>query len=236
MNMSFYTAAVGAGQQQNKLAVVGNNLANVNTVGYKTKTGVFSDLVYQNINAPANANTNLKQGSGGILERTETLFTEGSLMLTESQLDFAIQGQGFFALFDPGTQEFTYTRDGSFSLSQLGDVLYLANDQGKWVMDSQMNPIVVLDPNDELNIGIFDFENKNGMLSIGANQFLPVDKNGAPFLSENSELTRGALEGSNVDLGIEMARVIESQRAYQLSLKMIQTSDEITNTINNLRT
>lgn len=236
MNMSFYTAAVGAGQQQNKLAVVGNNLANISTVGYKAKNGVFSDLVYKNINAADYTNSNLKNGSGAILERTETQFSEGTLMLTDSQLDFAIQGQGFFALFDPGTQEFTYTRDGSFNLSQLGDAVYLANEEGKWVMDSQMNPVTVVDQNDQIDIGIFDFENKNGMISVGSNQFVPVDKNGAPFLSQESTLQRGALEASNVDMAMEMTRVIEAQRAYQLSLKMIQTSDEITNTINNLRT
>jgi flagellar basal-body rod protein FlgG len=100
-----------------------------------------------------------------------------------------------------------------------------------------MSPIYVntADDNQDLEIGVFDFISKEGMLLRGNNMYEPVEKQGQPFLNERAAVLSGILEMGNVDLAYEMSRVIETQRAYQMALKMIQTSDEIEQTINNLR-
>jgi len=105
------------------------------------------------------------------------------------------------------------------------------------VLDQNRNPILVNENSpDTLPIGIFDFVNKNGMLSVGENEFTPVAKNGNPFDAEDAKLRKGMLEMSNVDFADQMSKVIEAQRAYSYALRMVQTSDEIESTINALRT
>lgn len=143
MELSFYTAAVGATSQQEKLDVIANNMANANTYGYKAKNPVFSDLLYSNMNAAENAQSNLKAGSGVRLEKTDISMEQGTLATTGAELDFAIIGQGYFGLLNPATQEVSYTRDGSFSLSRVGDDFYLASATGKWVMGPDQQPIVI---------------------------------------------------------------------------------------------
>lgn len=240
MYSSFYTAALGAKGQQTKMDVIANNLANVNTNGYKSKNAVFSDLVYTNLNASQNAQTRLKAGNGIKVGQVNTNFSPAGFMETSSRNDFAIIGDGFFMLQDPTTNEITYTRDGSFSLSLRGNEFYLATANGKLVLDENRQPIIMSDAGKDINgnvpnIGIYQFANKNGMLSVGDNEFRAVEKNGQPTLATNITLQQSALEASGVDVGTEMARVIESQRAYSYALKMVETSDEVTATINSLR-
>ncbi|NLK38048.1 MAG: flagellar hook-basal body protein [Epulopiscium sp.] len=143
MDMSFYTAAVGASAHQSKLDVVSNNLANANTYGFKARKPVFTDLLYSNMNAAEGSDSNLKAGSGIRLEKTDINLEQGALDFTGGELDFAIIGSGFFGLINPETKEVTYTREGSFRLSQVGNDFYLASATGKWVMGADKNPIVV---------------------------------------------------------------------------------------------
>jgi flagellar basal-body rod protein FlgG len=237
---SFYTAALGARSQQAKMDVISNNLANINTNGYKSKNAIFSDLVYTNLNANKEANTNLQAGSGIKISQVNTDFTPAGYTPTGLVNDFAIEGSGFFMLLDPATQETTYTRDGSFSLSLREDQFYLVSSNGKLVLDENRQAIVMSELGKDTNgnspnIGIFEFKQKNGIESIGDNEFRPVEKNGQPELSSTSVLQQGVLEVSGVDVAAELSRVIETQRAYSYALKMVQTSDEITATINSLR-
>ncbi len=273
MDMSFYTAAVGASAQQSKLDVISNNLANNSSYGFKARRPVFTDLLYSNMNAAQNAESKLKAGSGIRMEKTDLVEDQGALDFTGADLDFAIMGEGFFGLIDPTSKAVTYTRDGSFQLSQVGDNFYLTSSNGKWVMGADKKPIVVkkakgINEEDEnttmntdggdmedilkqmveeietkmydskqLNIGLFDFPNTNGLLDLGRNEYAPVEKNGKPFtvVATRENVYRGALERSNVDIADQFAKVIESQRAYQYALKMVQTSDEVVSTINGLR-
>ena len=110
----------------------------------------------------------------------------------------------------------------------------LTDGEGRFVLGRNGNIITVTDPNAKQNIGIFDYGNYDGMLHQSGTEFLPVDKNGNLYYG-TGELVQGALEGSNVDLAESFAKVIEAQRAYSMALKLVQTSDEIENTINNLR-
>lgn len=239
MNQSFYSAAVGAGAQQARLNVIGNNFANINTHGFKTNNTVFSGLIYSNINAANGEVTNLRAGSGSRLEKTDTDFESGAFIETRMPFDYMIVGDGFFALYDPATEATTYTRDGGFRLSEQADGrMYLASDDGKWVLDRNNEPIVVTNERDDLPVAVFGFAVKNGIIHSGGSEFTTVAKNGEPILLNGNEeqiLQRGYLENSNVSMQSEMAKVIETQRAYQYALKMIQTSDEVETTINSLR-
>ena len=238
MYTSFYTAARGAMEEQEKLNVVGHNLANANNYGYKAKTTVFTDLMYYNLNNYTGEDTRYKAGAGINVEKTNTDFSPKGLITTEEKFDYAIDGKGFFMLRSPITNEITYTRNGHFSMSRRGNEFYLVNDNGNFVLDENRNPIRVLDGNaGELSgqIGVYGFNILDGMQSTGNNEFVPVLKNGEPFLMRDAKLIDHALEMSGVDVADDFTRMIEAQRAYSYALKMVQTSDEIVNTINTLR-
>ncbi len=238
MYTSFYTAARGAMEEQEKLNVVGHNLANANNYGYKAKTTVFTDLMYYNLNNYTGEDTRYKAGAGINVEKTNTDFSPKGLITTEDKFDFAIVGKGFFMLRSPITNEITYTRNGHFSMSKRGNEFYLVNDNGNFVLDQNRNPIRVLDGNTgELSsqIGVYGFNVLDGMQSTGNNEFTPVLKNGEPFLMRDAKLVDRALEMSGVDVADDFTRMIEAQRAYSYALKMVQTSDEVVNTINTLR-
>lgn len=241
MDISFYTARTGAKAQQQKIDVVANNMANVNTFGYKAQYAGFVDLLYSNVREPEAVDTQLKVGSGTRVEKTDIDFNAGGLQSTDSVTDYAIIGSGFFAVQDPSTNEIFFTRDGSFqhSLRQDGN-FYLVTGDGDLVLDRDFRRIQVdLEGGQEYappeQLGVFDFEIKDGMLLVGDNKFTTVEKNGQPFLVEDAKVQQGYLEQSNADLSKEMVRLIEAQRAYSMSLKMVQTSNEIEQTIEGLR-
>ena len=237
MNQSFYTAALGVGSEQYKLDILANNTANINTWGYKTKVPIFSELMYYEMKGKAQENNELLTGTGMRIQKADTDFSQMTLAESEGEYHYAIEGDGMFMLRDPSTNEITYTRDGSFSLSLRGNDFYLVSSTGKLVLDRNANPIQVNENSpDTLPIAIVDFVNKNGMLGVGDNEFTPVAKNGDPFLAQGAKLRQGMLEMSNVDLSDQITKIIEAQRAYSYALRMVQTSDEIENTINSLRT
>lgn len=242
MNLSFYTAAVGAWQQQERLNVHGNNIANVNNYGFKAKRPVFSDLMYDFF-VENGEGDQLARGSGAYMVSADTDFSSRGLAETGRAMDYAIDGDGFFALWDPATGDYSYTRDGSFTMSEymvrneeggFDTKWYLSDGFGKFVMGVNGRLVEVTDQEAELPVGIFDFVNTNGMLNLGDNRFSPIEKNGQLRLGEG-KLVQKYLENSNVDLANELSKVIESQRSFTYALKMIQTSDEIETTVNGLR-
>ncbi|MCF0151371.1 MAG: flagellar hook basal-body protein [Firmicutes bacterium] len=229
MNLSFYTGAVGAQQQQSRMNVHGNNISNVNTYGFKAEKSRFLSVMLA-------TDTSLKAGGG---------------VNTGYRYDYMINGEGYFALLDPADGQVSYTRNGAFqaaafrpagAAADAEDVMYLSDGEGRLVLDQEGELIPIPqaaggsqeDPEQELPVGIFDFVNNNGMQHLSGTRFLPVQKNGG-ITAGTGELIRGMLEQSNVDLGEEFAKVIETQRAYSMALKMVQTSDEVENTVINLR-
>jgi flagellar basal-body rod protein FlgG len=239
MELSFYTAAVGANAQQGRMNVIANNLANINTDGYKAQSAGIVDLLYQKYYKAATKDP--ETGVGTRVEKVDILYEQSGIvevMPVSGEHNFAINGDGFFAVYDSGSGNIYYTRNGHFSMSNYGNNLfYLVNDQGYLVLDENYG-LIIVDPdaeNQDFNIGVFDFNSKEGMLLKGNNLYEPVEKQGDPFLNIDAEVIPRKLEMANVDLAYEMAKVVETQRAYQLLLKMVQTSDEIENTINNLR-
>ena len=246
MNQSFYIGAVGAQQQLYHLNVHGDNIANVNTFGFKANKSYFTSLIYQDW---PGVESDLPMGVGTRMLKTTTDYSQGIPSETGRTLDFYIDGEGFFALVDLETEEVTFTRNGAFIMSALqretdeidenGDpvtetVFYLGDNTGKLVLNQRGGLIRIDDPKDDLPIGVFDYINYDGMAQLDGTRYLPVDKNGNLWYGDG-KLVRGYLELSNADLADELSKVIEAQRAYTAALKMVITSDEIESTINGLR-
>ena len=246
MNMSFYSAAVGAIQQQQRMNVQSNNIANVNTHGFRAERASFGALMNRDVIGIDNAE--LPKGTG--------------TRMTKATVDFAINGDGFFALYDPPSGEISYTRDGAFTAAQYwvdpteeeiaaaeanGEEAQpkpewrLSDNEGRCVLDPQGN-FIVLDMDEvkenraglELRLGVFDYAIREGLEHADSCRFVATDKNGQLYLG-TGVVKRGLLELSNTDLAQEFIKVIESQRAYSFCLKMVTTSDEIETTINGLR-
>ncbi len=237
MRLSLFSSAAGASAQQGKIDVIANNIANANTYGYKNKSASFSDLLYQHIRADVPGQEQIQNGIGARVNSTTTNFNQGSVQETFNQLDFAIEGEGFFAVQNPQSLEVSYTRAGNFVLSEAIDgTFYLMTTGGDFVMDRENAPIEVFSLDQDFsNIAIYDFANKEGMQSIGSNYFQPVEKNGAPILVEDKVPLQGRIEWSNMELSEEFAKLIEAQRSYSLNLRMVTTSDEVIQEINALR-
>ncbi len=257
MNMSFYNAAVGAYQQQLRMNVQAQNIANINTQGYRAERAAFGELMNRNVDGIDNSR--LPKGTGARMIHAPIDFSSRGFTDTGRNFDFAINGDGFFALFDPDTQEISFTRDGSFTMTQFWippaedaapevdengeetepqptSVWRLSDNQGRCVLDPEGNFIVV-DPDNQkapLELGVFDYAIHYGMQHADSSRLLATDLNGQLYLG-TGEVKQGLLEMSNTDLTQEFIKVIESQRAFSYALKMVITSDEIESTFNSLR-
>ena len=262
MNQSFFIGAVGAHQQLMRLTVHANNVANVNTYGFRAEKPRFAQLMYEDLKSVGTAEDGvggrpdfdtLPSGVGGCLWTTSTNFKDAPIQETQRDQDYAIVGDGFFAIADLTTGEISLTRNGAFVISELirptgevdendqpitESVWYLSDNEGRFVLSKTGGMIEVDDEHEEQPVGVFDYINYNGMEHSNINRtdtrFMAVDKNGGIRMSD-ATLMRGHLEMSNADLADEITKVIETQRAYQMALRMVQTSDEIESTINALR-
>ncbi len=247
MNQSFYIGAVGAQQQLLRLNIHGDNIANVNTVGFKADRARFMPLMYQNYLGIDEEQ--LPMGVGTRVMMTSTDFSQGGVADNGRLLDYMIEGDGFFALANLETGEISFTRNGAFMMAEyervtdevgpdgqtvMEKIFCLSDGEGRFVLSENGGLIEVTDPTEKLPVGIFDYSNYDGMLQITDTRYMPVDKNGGLWYGSGT-LRQGVLEMSNTDLAEELSKVIESQRAYGLALKMVQTSDEIEATINGLR-
>lgn len=231
--------------QMKHMDVQANNIANVNTYGYKSQVAGFSNLMYGYF---LGAEEEMSyRGAGTNLIQTSTDYSDAALMGTGMTFDFAISGDGFFGLFDPSTEEVTFTRNGSFAMAETtydeatGTMGWrLSDNSGRFVLDQDGN-FIDIDPDadmlthtpESLNLGVFDFVIRDGIVRDGANGFVNIEKNGAIQIGTGT-ITQGYLEASNVDLAKELTKVIEAQRLYTYALKMVTTSDEIETTINGL--
>lgn len=255
--MSFFTGAVGAYQQQQRMNVQANNIANVNNYGYKAERATFHHLMYGNVTGIDQER--LPKGTGTKMVKASVDYETSGYADTGRTFDFAIAGDGFFALYDLNTQGITFTRDGAFMMARYeippdedaepeidpitGEEIEpqptvewrLSDNEGRCVLDPTGN-FVVIDPQDrkaDLDIGVFDYRIYDGMQHADSGRFSPTDKNGDLYMGTGT-VKRGYLELSNVDLAQELVKVIESQRAYSYALRMVQTSDEIEQTVNGL--
>jgi len=249
-------AASGLKKQQLRIDNIANNVANVNTTGYKNARLDFRDSLYSAGIGPGpmrSPDNNIQRGHGVLSAAITRDFKPGAFQTTEGMLDFAIEGEGFFALRDVNGNT-VYTRNGSFHLSVEAEGTFLVNGQGFYVLDQTEQRILIpfgvnridvgVDGTMQFNIGdnivgtsslgTFTFHNLKGLETTGGGNFTPT-----AIAGERREafvtIRQGVLENSNVSLGDEMTRLIRTQRAFQLASRALTTADEMQGIANNMR-
>jgi len=233
MIRGFYAATTGLITHQTKMDVIANNIANINTTGFKPQQVSFSSLLYFNVNGGA-ANP-IAVGHGVKPEKTDLNFSQGDLQRTDMALDFAILGDGFFALESIEGGGITYTRDGSFRFSSEGRRNYLTDAAGNYVLDSRQRRIEQGEKYEHSQIGVFNFKNPYGLIPVGGNQFRQSDISGRGESVKTPEIKVGYLESSSVKTAEEMVKMIEASKGFALSSRVLQTADEMEKTVNQLR-
>ncbi len=259
MNQALWVAKTGLDAQQTRMAVVSNNLANVNTTGFKQGRAVFEDLLYQTVRQSGGQTSQetllpsgMNLGTGVRVVATEKLFTQGSVLRTENALDVAISGRGFFQVERPdGT--IAYSRDGNFQRNDQGDLVTASGyriQPGITIPDQAQSITIGVDgtvsvqlsgqaaPTQVGSLEIVDFINPVGLQPVGENLFIETAASGTPqpgTPGQNGlgQLEQGALEGSNVNVVSELVNMIETQRAYEMNSKAISTNDQMMQYINN---
>lgn len=253
------TAATGMHAQQTNVDVISNNLANVNTTGFKSSRVSFNDLVYQN-QAVAGAEssssgtvlpTGAQVGLGVRVNSVYKIHTQGNMLNTSSPFDMAIQGEGFFQINTP-SGETAYTRDGSFQLDSNGNFVNslgyqltptIAVPQGATDLNISNTGIVTAKVNGvSTNIGqitIASFTNPAGLEAKGDNLFLETDASGPSTIGNPADsgygtILQGFLEASNVDSVSSVTDLITAQRAYELNSKVITTADQMMERVSQL--
>ncbi|GEN23635.1 flagellar basal-body rod protein FlgG [Halomonas cupida] len=253
MIKSLWTAKTGLESQQVKLDVISNNLANVSTNGFKQSRAVFEDLLYQNLRQPGAQNnvqdrlpSGMQVGTGVRPVATERLHTQGSLQATENSRDLAINGKGFFQVVMPDGS-YAYTRDGSFQLDENGQMVtangypvepaIIIPDNALSVSVGEDGIVSVTEPgtsatNEVGQLTLSTFINPTGLQSIGGNLYVETASSGPanmgmPGMDGAGRLMQGYVETSNVNVVEEMVNMIETQRAYEINSKAVQTSDEM---------
>jgi flagellar basal-body rod protein FlgG len=256
---SLWVAKTGLEAQQSKMSIVAQNLANVNTTGYKRGRAIFEDLLYQNVvqaggstSQQSEAPTGLNLGTGVRLVATDKQFTQGNLITTNNPFDLAVQGRGFFEILQPdGTV--AYTRDGTFQLDADGQLVTSSgyalqpsatipsNAQAVTVGVDGVVSVVLPGQADPIQVGtlqLTDFVNPAGLQPRGENLYIETVSSGppqpgTPGLNGLGSLVQGALETSNVNVVEELVSMIETQRAYEMNSRAIQTSDEMLRHVTN---
>ena len=250
---ALWIAKTGLDAQQTRMAVISNNLANVNTIGYKKSRAIFEDLVYQNIRqvgAQTTQNTELptglQLGTGVRTVATEKLHSQGNMQQTDNSLDIAVSGRGYFQILMPNG-DINYTRDGSFKLDSTGQIVTAGGmtlepnitipADASTISIGRDGTVSVIQPGspDSVEVGqvqLADFINPSGLSPIGENLFSESVASGAPATgipgdAEFGSVLQGSLETSNVNVVEELVNMIETQRAYEMNSKAISTTDEM---------
>lgn len=259
MMRSLWTAASGMAAQQLNIDVTANNLANVNTTGFKKSRAEFEDLVYQNLKIGGTENLNgdriptgIQVGMGTRPVTVHKFFSQGDFQRTDNPLDLTIEGDGFFQVM--ANDELAYTRAGAFKLDQDGRIV-TANGyplQPEFNVPQDTVNIVVteqgrlscLDKAGEelagVDIPTFNFINPAGLKSMGRNLYVETDASGpvvegVPGENNFGTIAQGVLEMSNVELVDEMVNMIVGQRAYEINSKAITTSDQMLQIANQMK-
>jgi flagellar basal-body rod protein FlgG len=253
MYPALWIAKTGLDAQQTNMSVIANNLANVNTTGFKRDRAVFNDLIYQNlrqVGAQSSENTELPSGlmlgTGVRVVATQKEHSQGNIVQTGNSLDVAIQGKGYFQVLHPDGN-IVYTRDGTFSLTADG---VLVTPNGYELQPAMTVPtgttsltigsdgvVSVLQsgnsaPTQIGQIELAYFVNPQGLEPMGDNLYRETNASGGvntaiPGNDSTGTLIQGSLESSNVNVVEELVNMIETQRAYEMNSKAIATTDEM---------
>ncbi|MGN6512755.1 MAG: flagellar basal-body rod protein FlgG [Lysobacteraceae bacterium] len=259
MNPALWIAKTGLDAQQTRMGVISNNLANVNTTGFKRDRAAFEDLLYQTVRQPGGATseqtqlpTGLQLGTGVRIAATAKNFTQGNLNQTGNALDVAINGRGFFEVLMPDGST-AYTRDGSFQINAQGELVTnegYAVQPGLQLPEGAQSVTIGADGTVSVQVAgqaapvqlgqltLSDFVNPAGLQAKGENLYVETAasgpaQSGAPGQGGVGTLVQGALEGSNVNVVEELVSMIETQRAYETNAKAISTTDSMLGYLNN---
>lgn len=234
MTTGFHTATAGMIWSQKSLDVTSNNIANLSTSGFKADKASFADLLYTEVKQPE-VDPTLKVGHGSRMNKTDTVFSGSSLDQTNQPQDYALTDtRNFFAVRTPDGRTL-YTRGGSFHLSQHADGLnYLADSAGNEVLGADGNNIPVADIAVKQNLGVYTFASLDGLKKTGGG-FEATALSGEAIPVAGADVRQGFLEASSADMATEISNMIVQERAYQLNAKMAVMTDEVMQTINNLR-
>lgn len=260
MMRSLWTGTTGMAGQQISIDVIANNLANVTTTGFKKSKTDFQDLLYQTMKVPGaqtspdtESPTGIMIGLGVKPAAVTKVFTQGDLILTNNELDVAIEGQGFFQVELPNG-ETGYTRAGAFKLDSNGRMTTSEGypiipsitipDNARQITISETGIVSALlgDDGEATELGTIltaTFVNPSGLFAIGKNMFRETGSSGTAAVGTPADdgygpLLQTFLEGSNVNIVEELALMITTQRAYEVNSKTVQTSDEMMQTTNQL--
>lgn len=251
MEPALWVSKSGLEAQDKNITTIANNLANVNTTGFKKGRALFEDLIYQNLqqagaqsSESSQVPTGINMGTGVHLVATEKMFSQGGLQNTQNPLDIAIEGRGFLAVLMPdGT--IGYTRDGSLKTDNTGQIV---NSHGYPIQPAMTIPAqttgITISPDGVVSatiagnstpsqigqVQLTDFINPAGLQPIGQNLYTETAASGAPQTDNASKsglgsLLQGSLEASNVNVVEELVNMIQAQRSYEITAKSIQTID-----------
>lgn len=259
MHPALWVSKTGLSAQDTNMTTISNNLANVNTTGFKRDRAVFQDLLYQIDRQPGGMTTQnselpsgLQLGTGVRVVGTAKQFTQGNLEVTEQPLDMAINGRGFLQVLMPDGN-IAYTRDGQFQLNANGDVV---NPDG-YTLEPNINipenannvtigkdgtvTAVVDDQAAPVNLGqitLVDFVNPQGLQAMGNNLYRATNASGDPGEGEPGigglgTIEQGMSEASNVEVVEELVNMITTQRAYEMNSKVVSAADQMLQFITN---
>jgi len=255
MPRALWTGASGMQAQQTNVDVIANNIANVNTVGFKRQRANFQDLFYDiSVQPGAKASdlgrnpTGTQIGTGVKLSGTPRIFTAGNIEITGAPTDLAVDGDGFFKVTLPDGATDAYTRAGDFKIDANGNMVtpdgYLV--PGVSGIDSALGPVAIGTTGEVTQgaatrgqINLIRFSNPAGLAAIGRNLFVESVASGSPEerlpgSSGVGTIRSGALEKANVEVVTELVNLIVAQRAYESNSKSIKTSDEMLRTANEI--
>lgn len=255
-------AATGMLAQQRNVSVISNNLANMNTTGYKRRRTEFQDLLYQNLRRVGSTSSDagnvvpagVQIGLGVKLAAVYRIHEQGNLNSTDNTFDMAIEGPGFFQVQTP-SGETAYTRDGSFQLNADGEIvthdgyklipgISIPNNAVDVTINESGEVLVKLDGQTNLsNAGQIQtavFQNSAGLEAVGNNLFseTPASGNpitGNPAATDFGSILQGFLETANVNAVEEITELISAQRAFEMNAKVVTTVDDVLNTISNMK-
>lgn len=255
---ALYISTSGMNSQQHWIDVISNNVANINTPGFKRSQVEFSDMVYNDARLPESESrqepTSHMRGLGASVSATHQVFSDGELKPTQNPLDLAIQGNGFFeAMTESG--EVIYSRAGQLRIDRDGYLctqngnrlsanIQVPPDAGNLLIDDKgVVTATIIGSSETIELGQLElarFTNADALRPIGDNQYLSTNESGEAYLGAPGEaglgkVLQGFSEVSNVELSDEMTNLVLAQRAYQLNARVLQVADQLLETINNLR-
>lgn len=257
MIRGFYSSATALKSRQKSINVISNNIANVNTKGFKKSLANFEDAMYSTFlkESPDSINSHYDIGNGSYISEVSRDFSQGKITETGRKLDIALNGDGFICVIDNNGNK-AYTRGGSFSFMPGGskskyivneEGYYLANSRGRKIeIPNDINEITIdnkgyikhkdkIKSNKYLKLDVVKFQNYKGLIAKGGGLYSETIASGDPIINNESEVQQGYLEISNVDIANEMVELMENQRIFSLNSKLIQAIDEMQSLANKLR-